>query len=163
MREAFFFICSSTCNPPQNFHMATLTNPHDDLFAGRCIQTATISIALNQWRSYGVVQRLSQAYVSNFSKVHPWKQEIRHAYREHWHDYVLAIQSVRVNRKGVIYSSFVLLIPLPFFTILSSIQQSQLIFLVWLPFLSRARKLFLKGRAVCKLRVIPNKLVACHM
>lgn len=41
-------------------------------------------------------------------------------------------------------------------------KKSQLIFLVWL-FLSRARRLSLKGRAVCKLRFIPNKLVTCHI
>lgn len=62
------YLCLSTCEPSHNFHMVTLTNSHDILFAGRCMQTATIPIASNQWRSYGVVQRLSQTCVSEFSK-----------------------------------------------------------------------------------------------
>lgn len=53
------------------FYMVKLTNPHGILFAGRCIQTATISIASNRWRSYGVVQRLSQAYVAEFFQSPP--------------------------------------------------------------------------------------------
>lgn len=65
------YLCLSTCEPSHNFLMVTLTNPLDILFAGRCTQTATISIVSNRWRSYGVVQRLSQAYVSEFSKVDP--------------------------------------------------------------------------------------------
>lgn len=63
------YLCLSTCEPSHNFHMVTLTNSHDILFAGRCTQIATMSIVSIRWRSYGVVQTLFHPYVSGFSKV----------------------------------------------------------------------------------------------
>lgn len=147
--------------------MATLTNPHDDLFAGLCIQTAIITIALSQWRSYGVVPRLSQAYVFNFSKVHPLKTGDKDMHIEsadmiiYWRYNQYTITERVCDLRDIFF-----LRSTNTHSILHCSQlyptKSQLIFLVWL-FLSRAGKLSLKERAVCKPRVIPNKLVACHM